>query len=138
MAALPEPMPIYVENTRRDTSNLDEFVEIRTDGPEFTKHDQTLWRLEYTVNILVVANITDDMFRMERRLGEIQGIMPQTFPVVDGDVTTAPTLFCMTAMTRRNGTTHEVTRLNIIQRHMDRQEASVEITYYGHAQHGNL
>jgi len=64
--------PMFVEGQPRDTKDLDQFFELRMDGPWFTELSKNYWRIYFEVNILVSTTINETNFhRIHSNVGVV-------------------------------------------------------------------
>ena len=58
----------YVEGTTRKTSALEQFFELRVDGPDSLGLTKGQWRLDIVVNILIQVAVVDRSFNNDDKL----------------------------------------------------------------------
>jgi hypothetical protein len=63
----------FIEGFARDTDRLQDYFEIRFDGPNIRETTKDKWHLVFEVNVLVVAKIDpSDVYRINRLTGRVQ------------------------------------------------------------------
>lgn len=62
----------FIEGFERDTEALQDYIEIRVDGPYIRENANDQWRLYFEVNILCVAQENnEDVYRLNRLTGRV-------------------------------------------------------------------
>lgn len=68
------PLPVFIEGQHRDTAGLKDFVELRTNGPDFYKVSPTTYDVNIVVSLLSQSLMDDTNYhRLYESLGVMQG-----------------------------------------------------------------
>ncbi len=68
-----ESLPLFIEGQHRDTSSLQDFVELRIDGPTLTEVSKDCWLFRVEVNILITSVMDDANYhRIQQNVGICQ------------------------------------------------------------------
>jgi len=62
---------VYAEGFTRDTDHTMDYLELRVDGPDTQELSKGKWRLYFEVNVLCVAKMTEDAYRINRLTGRV-------------------------------------------------------------------
>lgn len=63
---------LYIEGMIRDTSTVEQFIELRTDGPYYTEVSHKYWKLYIEINVLIQCAKNNENFHRIRQLsGEV-------------------------------------------------------------------
>jgi hypothetical protein len=62
----------FIEGFTRNTQQLEDYIEIRIDGPDVRETSRGKWKLYFEINILVVVKTTHkDVYRIKRLTGRL-------------------------------------------------------------------
>jgi len=59
---------LYIEGMHRDTRKLEEFIELRVDGPTYTEISKKYWKLYIEINVLLQCAKNNQNFHRMRQL----------------------------------------------------------------------
>lgn len=80
---LKQTVPLYIEGTDRDTTDLQDFAEFRMDGPRIKELSKDYFRLEVTINILVTSIMDDtDIDKIDKTIGVMVAAFTPTINVL--------------------------------------------------------
>jgi len=75
-------VPMYIEGMHRDTNELEEFIELRIDGPWFTEISKNCWYIYVEINVLCQAvKNNQDFHRMRKLAGLVSNIFERCIRV---------------------------------------------------------
>lgn len=65
-------IPMFIEGQIRQTRELEDFIEIRIDGPNYTELSKSFWRVYIEINVLI-QSVQDkkDRFRIYKSTGVV-------------------------------------------------------------------
>jgi len=61
-------VPLYIEGMHRETNELEEFIELRIDGPWFTEISRNCWKIFVEINVLCQVVMNNQNFHRMRAL----------------------------------------------------------------------
>jgi len=80
---------LYIEGMHRDTRKLEEFYELRVDGPNYTEISKKYWKLYIEINMLIQCTKNNQNFHRMRQLsGNVMEMFApciQVYKYGDGD-----------------------------------------------------
>ena len=82
-----EGVTLFIEGQHRDTDTLQDFVELRIDGPRLTEVSKDCWLFRVEVNILITSIMNDtNYYRVQQNVGISQAgcIQIDVFKFGDG------------------------------------------------------
>lgn len=81
-----ESVPLYIEGQERQTQLLDEFIELRVDGPYFKEVSKGCTKIDIEINLLCCVKKNNDNFRIHKLTGVVAAAFkPEIFVYKFGD-----------------------------------------------------
>jgi hypothetical protein len=120
--------PIFIEGQNRPM-DVNDFSEIRFDGPHWNELSKGLWRLDVVVAIMVNLVQSDDVYRINRIIGSFSSMFKstlQTYKYGDSD----SEFLCLNLDPARNEKIR-VDKFGMTKAATPVVQASVEARYYG-------
>jgi len=132
-------IPVYLEGSIRVTKALSDFVEIRMDGPWFSKRSPQEWYLFFELNCLVQHKMDNNIYSIDKVLGEVQAaytpIQILDFTGVDFDedvdLESLPRIVCVKQSLKSPRPWLETRRFGLIDKDLRLEQAMVEGHYDG-------
>lgn len=73
---------VYTEGEKRDTSRIEQFIEVRVDGPDRVELSDGEWDIYIEVNILLQSAKTNaDIYRIRTMAGTVASYMTECIPI---------------------------------------------------------
>ncbi len=97
-------IPLYIEGAPRDTSNLEDWVELRTNGPHWEGGTQVEDNATISINCFFMSKMNDeDNYRIHKNIGLVETLMLAKIPIYklgDGTNDDQSFLTCLTIVLR--------------------------------------
>lgn len=74
-------IPLFHEGEFRDTNTKPEFLELRYDGPQILEEAKGQFKLTMDVNILIQAQIREDLYAIDRLTGLVRSSFVNSIPI---------------------------------------------------------
>lgn len=75
-------LPMFVEGQQRATRGVQDFIELRLDGPDFNESSKNYWKAYIEINILIQSSMTDgDFHKIHRTTGLVSAAFVSSIPV---------------------------------------------------------
>lgn len=127
------PYQLYIEGDERDTDDLKDFAELRTDGPFITRVSKGLMFLDIEVNLLIQSHMDpSDLYAGAKAVGIFargftNGI--NVFKYGNGENDDDSLLGCLTLRTKRNENTIDIGNFGIIHQNTRLTQFTIEGHY---------
>lgn len=131
-------IPLFIEGMLRETNKLQEFIELRIDGPYYTEICKQTWKVYIEINVLCQCAMNSQNFhRMRQLTGNVMAMFSPCIPVckyglgVDDDGTSGlESIGALVRMDEEQGRNNlQVTQFGQVDPVNQLEQASVEAHY---------
>jgi hypothetical protein len=75
-------IPMFVEGQQRVTRSLQDFIELRLDGPDFNEASKDYWSAYVEINVMIQSSMVDtDFHRIHRTVGVVSAAFTSAIPI---------------------------------------------------------
>ncbi len=129
------PGQIYVEGATRQTNVLEKWFELRLTGPYF-RPQSGFWRIDIDYDVLVACNINDDVYTIDRMVGDAAAAFAESVPLYklgssSPDPDDGSLITCLQLDTNGQSKGININHFGLIQPSETVIQASVEGKYFG-------
>lgn len=120
-------IPLFISGTDRRTETLHDYAELRIDGPAYNELSKGYWRVDVTVDVLVVSKMNDrNIYSLEDDIASVCSAFNGPIPIYEYRDAPATTLDCLVS----NPGATVVTMFGQFRNDLRLRQATVESKYH--------